>query len=596
MQRVDLFPTHEYQGLKLRPGRPYPFGATVIGNAVNFSVYSRYATSCTLVLFHNREEQPFVEIPFFREFRLGNVFSMMVFALDYENIEYGYRMDGPYCPEEGHRFDKTKILLDPYAKLIVGRDVWGDQPNWDSLYQYRARLVFDDFDWENDLPLETPVNDLIVYEMHVRNFTCGDAAGVKHKGTFARIVEKIPYLKQLGVNCVELMPVHEFDEFENYRPSPVDGHPLYNLWGYSNVGFFAPKAAYASSGRFSMQADELKNMVKQLHTNGIEVILDVVFNHTAEGDQRGPYISYRGIDNKTYYMLTPDGSYFNFSGCGNTLNCNNPNVRDMIVESLRYWVTDYHIDGFRFGDSSKATKGCWPTSRSASPALPTSMHPRDVASRPALISSRRMTDSRSWTSSPITKSTTRQTVRTTATVKTITTAGTAVARALLTMLTSTACATGKSRTPSPYLWSARAYPWCSVATRWATHSRVTTMPTARTTSWHGSTGTTSNAMLTSSATSDLSYVSAGYTRCCATRTTSGIPTTATSAILTSLGTVSGPGSPTAAATTSPRPSCSTDGMPTTTAQREEYESVEGEIVESSNVIDITESAVGSGTE
>ena len=348
MHRVDVFPTHEYQGLKLRRGWPHPFGASGFGNMVNFSVYSRYATDCTLVLFHNHEEEPFVEIPFFKEFRLGNVFSMIVFDLDFENIEYGFRMDGPLCPEEGHRFDKSKILLDPYAKLIVGRDVWGQKPNWDSLYQYRARVVFDDFDWESDVPLETPVNDLIVYEMHVRNFTCGAGSGVKHKGTFAGIVEKIPYLKELGVNCVELMPIHEFDEFENYRPSPVDGHPLYNLWGYSNVGFFAPKAAYAASGRFSMQVDELKNMVKRLHANGIEVILDVVFNHTAEGNEKGPYISYRGIDNKTYYMLMPDGSYFNFSGCGNTLNCNNPNVRDMIVESLRYWVTDYHIDGFRF--------------------------------------------------------------------------------------------------------------------------------------------------------------------------------------------------------------------------------------------------------
>ena len=348
MHRVDLFPTHEYQGLKLRPGRPYPFGAMVVGNMVNFSVYSRYATDCTLVLFHNREEEPFVEIPFFREFRLGNVFSMIIFDLDYENIEYGFRMDGPFLPEEGHRFDKSKILLDPYAKLIVGRDIWGQEPNWDSSYQYRARVVFDDFDWEDDLPLETPVNDLIIYEMHVRNFTCGEASGVKHKGTFAGIVEKIPYLKELGVNCVELMPIHEFDEFENNRISPVDGRRLFNLWGYSNVGFFAPKAAYASTGKFGMQVDELKNMIKRLHANGIEVILDVVFNHTAEGNEQGPYISYRGIDNKTYYMLTPDGHYYNFSGCGNTLNCNNPNVRDMIVESLRYWVVDYHIDGFRF--------------------------------------------------------------------------------------------------------------------------------------------------------------------------------------------------------------------------------------------------------
>ena len=348
MYRVDIFPTHEYKGLKLRPGTPYPFGATVLGNMVNFSVYSRYATECTLVLFHNHEEEPFVEIPFFREFRMGNVFSMIIFDLDYEDIEYGFRMNGPYDPKEGHRFDKSKILLDPYAKLIVGRDVWGQEPNWDSLYPYRARVVLDDFDWEDDLPLETPVNDLVVYEMHVRNFTCGAASGVKHRGTFAGIVEKIPYLKELGVNCVELMPIHEFDEFENARVSPVDGRRLCNLWGYSNVGFFAPKAGYASTGRYGMQVDELKNMVKMLHANGIEVMLDVVFNHTAEGNEQGPTISYRGIDNKTYYMLTPDGAYYNFSGCGNTLNCNNPNVRDMIVDNLRYWVIDYHIDGFRF--------------------------------------------------------------------------------------------------------------------------------------------------------------------------------------------------------------------------------------------------------
>ena len=347
MQRVDLFPTHEYGGYKLRAGRPYPFGATVVGNAVNFSIYSRYATDCTLVLFHNHDKTPFLEIPFFKEFRLGNVFSMMVFDLDYENIEYGYRMDGPFDPRQGHRFDKTKILMDPYAKLIAGRDVWGKEPDWINNYQYRSRVVFDDFDWENDLPLETPVNDLVIYEMHVRNFTCGDKAGVKHPGTFAGIAEKIPYLKELGVNCIELMPIHEFDEFENSRPAP-DGHMLYNAWGYSNVGFFAPKAAYASTGKYSMQVDELKNLIKRLHAEGIEVILDVVFNHTAEGNENGPYISYRGIDNKTYYMLTQDGYYFNFSGCGNTLNCNNPNVRDMIVDSLRYWVTDYHVDGFRF--------------------------------------------------------------------------------------------------------------------------------------------------------------------------------------------------------------------------------------------------------
>ena len=361
MPRIDLFPTHEYHGLKLRPGRPYPFGTTVIGNAVNFSVFSRYATSCTLVLFHNHEKEPFIEIPFLKEFKVGNVYAMMVFDLDFENIEYGYRMDGPYDLAQGHRFDKSKILLDPYAKMIAGRDVWGQLPDWNTPYQYRARVVYDDFDWEDDLPLETPINDLIIYEAHVRNFTCGAASGVKHPGTFAGLVEKIPYLKELGVNCIELMPIHEFDEFEHSRTSPVDGKFLYNVWGYNNVGFFAPKAAYASTGRFGMQVDEFKNLVKQFHTNGIEIFLDVVFNHSAEGTAEGPYISYRGIDNKTYYMLTPDGNYLDFSGCGNTLNCNNPNVREMIVESLRYWVTDYHIDGFRFDLAAilgRDQKGC----------------------------------------------------------------------------------------------------------------------------------------------------------------------------------------------------------------------------------------------
>jgi isoamylase len=348
MERIDLFPTHEFEGFKLKAGRPYPFGATVIGNAVNFSIYSRYATACTLVLFKKHAEKPFAEIPYLREFRLGNVFSMMVFDIDFEDLEYGFRMDGPFDPAQGHRFNKDKVLLDPYAKVIAGRDVWGVKPNWDDIYPYRARVVYDDFDWENDLPLEKPMQDVIIYEMHVRNFTCSETSGVKHKGTFAGIVEKIPYLRKLGVNCVELMPIHEFDEFENYRESPVDGRPLLNLWGYSNVGFFAPKAAYASTGRWGMQTDELKNLIKVLHSNDIEVMLDVVFNHTAEGNENGPYISYRGIDNKTYYMLTPEGYYFNFSGCGNTLNCNNPNVRDMIVDSLRYWVTDYHVDGFRF--------------------------------------------------------------------------------------------------------------------------------------------------------------------------------------------------------------------------------------------------------
>ena len=299
------------------------------------------------------------EIPFPDEFRIGNVFAMVVFGLDYENIEYGFRMDGPYNPQEGHRFDPTKILLDPYAKVIGGRDVWGVQPDWNDIYQHRGRIVFDDFDWESDRPLEIPIEDLIIYETHVRGFTRHPSSGVKHPGTFAGIREKIPYLKELGINCIELMPIFEFDEFENSRMHPETGELLLNYWGYSQVGFFAPKAGYAATGKFSMQVDELKALIQDLHNNGIEVFLDVVFNHTAEGNEHGPTISFRGIDNQTYYMLTPEGYYFNFSGTGNTLNCNNPIVRNMVLDCLRYWAAEYHIDGFRFDLASILGRDPW---------------------------------------------------------------------------------------------------------------------------------------------------------------------------------------------------------------------------------------------
>lgn len=346
--RIDFYPTHEHDGFKLRLGKPYPFGATLVPNGVNFSIFSRNATSCTLVLFEKHADKPLVEIPFRESFRIGNVYCMVVFGLDYENIEYGYRMDGPDDPGMGHRFDPGKILLDPYAKAIGGRDEWGQQPDWDNVFPHRGRLVFEDFDWEDDRALEIPNEDLIIYEAHVRSFTRHESSGVKHPGTYAGIMEKIPYLKELGVNCLELMPVFEFDEFENSKANPVTGETNYNYWGYSTVGFFAPKAGYAATGQFGMQVDELKNMVKQLHKNGIEVMLDVVFNHTAEGNEKGPTISFRGIDNSTYYMLTPEGYYFNFSGCGNTLNCNNPIVRNMVLDCLRYWASEFHIDGFRF--------------------------------------------------------------------------------------------------------------------------------------------------------------------------------------------------------------------------------------------------------
>ena len=369
LQRIDIHPTHSYGGYRMRIGRAFPFGASFVPGGVNFSIYSRFATGCTLVLFEKGEPEPLAEIPFPAEFRIGNVYTMVVFDLGYENIEYGYRMYGPHDPQTGHRFDPSKILMDPYAKVIGGRDVWGKTPDWDDVYQHRARLVYDDFDWEADRPLETPLEDLVIYEMHVRGFTRHASSGVKYPGTFAAIREKIPYLKELGVNCVELMPIFEFDEFENSKTSPVTGEMLYNYWGYSQVGFFAPKAGFAATGRLGMQVDELKTLIKDLHRNGIEVMLDVVFNHTAEGNEQGPTISYRGVDNKSYYMLTPEGYYYNFSGCGNTLNCNNPLVRNMMLDCLRYWAEEYHIDGFRFDLASILSRDPWGAPMSNPPLL-----------------------------------------------------------------------------------------------------------------------------------------------------------------------------------------------------------------------------------
>jgi isoamylase len=346
--RIDFYPTHESQGVRFRRGRPLPFGATIVPNGVNFSVFSSAADACTLVLFNKRATEPFAEIEFPRDFRVGDVYSMIVFELDYEDLEYGFRFSGPWDPGTGLRFDKTKVLCDPYAKVLGGRDVWRAEPNWNDPYQHRARLSFDDFDWEGDTPLEIPTKDLIIYEAHVRGFTASPTSKVSAPGTFAGLREKISYLKQLGINCLELLPIYEFDEWENSRKHPESDELLLNFWGYSTVGFFAPKAGYAATGALGMQVDELKTLIKELHLAGIEVMLDVVFNHTAEGDQRGPYISFRGIDNRTYYILTPEGYYYNFSGCGNTLNCNHPVVRNMVLDCLRYWASEYHIDGFRF--------------------------------------------------------------------------------------------------------------------------------------------------------------------------------------------------------------------------------------------------------
>ncbi len=354
MKRIDSYPTHKIGNLEYRVGYVLPFGATLEDDAINFSIFSKDATSCTLLLYHKGEKEPYVEIPFLDEFRIGNVYAMLVYGLNIDDMEYGYRMDGKNDREKGFLFDKNIPLLDPHAKSVSGRRVWGQEPDPSDPFPYRGRVIMEDFEWEGDTPRQLSQKDLCIYELHVRSFTKDESSGIKRKGTFAGLREKMPYFKDLGINCVELLPIFEFDEFENSRV--VDGKRLYNYWGYSTVNFFSPKAGYAASGVYGMEADELKDVIQTFHQNGIEVILDVVFNHTAEGNEKGPTISYRGIDNRTYYLLTPDGWYYNFSGCGNTMNCNNAVVRGHILDCLRYWVSEYHVDGFRFDLASILTR------------------------------------------------------------------------------------------------------------------------------------------------------------------------------------------------------------------------------------------------
>lgn len=341
-------PTHRHGVFRLRYGHPLPFGVSLVPGGVNFSVFSSNATACTLVLFKKGAQRPFAEIPFPQEFRMGDVFTMIVFDLDPADMEYGYRMEGPFDPHEGHRFDSRRILLDPCARAVSGRNIFKVPPCELDIFPHRGCIPENNFDWEHDRPLDLPVNEMIIYELHVRGFTRHRTSGVEFPGTYEGLREKIPYLQKLGVNCVELMPVFEFDEHENPRSNPETGERLHNYWGYSTLAFRAPKAGFAATGDRGGEVNELKELVKALHSAGIEVILDVVFNHTAEGNAAGPVISFRGLDNKVYYLLSPNGDYLNFSGCGNTLDCNQPVVRDFLMDCLRYWAAEYHVDGFRF--------------------------------------------------------------------------------------------------------------------------------------------------------------------------------------------------------------------------------------------------------
>lgn len=341
---IHLIPMDHIDGFDVRPGFYEVNGATAIPGGVNFTVYSHNATSIELLLFHRQEKEPFAVLPFPDHYRIGNVYSMIVFKLNIEEFEYAYRVDGPYDPKKGLIFDKTRYLLDPYAKAVTGQSQWGDLSALD--HQYKARVVKDDFDWGTSKQPLLPMEDLIIYELHVRGFTKDASSGVLHPGTFEGLMEKLPYLLELGVNVVELMPIFEFDEMQDYRV--VDGKKLYNYWGYNTVSFFAPNTSYTASTEYNREGNELKNLIQVFNQHGIEVYLDVVFNHTAEGDKNGPFFSFKGFDNNIYYLLTPEGDYYNFSGCGNSLNCNHPIVHQMILNCLRYWVTTYRVNGFRF--------------------------------------------------------------------------------------------------------------------------------------------------------------------------------------------------------------------------------------------------------
>lgn len=343
---TSLLPLDVVEGFKIRPGFFRMYGACVASNGVSFTINSHGATRCTLLLFKPQAPKPYARIPFPDSYRIGDTYSMLVYDIKPDEFEYAFSFDGPYEPAKGLLFNEENVLLDPYSRAVTGQRKWGEKPEGGKDFEYRARVVKSSFDWGNIKQLEQPFEDLVIYEIHVRGYTKDKSSGVSAPGTFAGLKDKIPYLKDLGINAVELMPIFEFDEMESARV--VDGVQLYNYWGYNTVSFFAPNTSYAFNEEHNHEGDELKSLIKALKENGIEVILDVVFNHTAEGNEMGPCFSFKGIDNNVYYMLTPDAHYYNFSGCGNVMNCNHPVVRNFIIDCLRHWAIEYRVDGFRF--------------------------------------------------------------------------------------------------------------------------------------------------------------------------------------------------------------------------------------------------------
>ncbi|XP_027340326.1 isoamylase 1, chloroplastic isoform X2 [Abrus precatorius] len=346
-------------------GYPSPFGATARDGGVNFVISSLNALSATLCLFtlsdfHQNKVTEFVALdPLVN--RTGAVWHVFLKG-DFKDMLYGYKFDGKFSPQEGHYYDSSRILLDPYAKAVISRGEYGALGPDGNCWPQMAGMVpsdDDEYDWEGDLPLKYPQKDLVIYEMHVRGFTKHESSNTKFPGTYLGVVEKLDHLKELGVNCIELMPCHEFNELEYFSYNSVQGDHRVNFWGYSTINYFSPMIRYSSAGIRNCGHDcinEIKFLIKEAHKRGIEVIMDVVFNHTAEGNENGPIISFRGVDNSIYYMLAPKGEFYNYSGCGNTFNCNHPVVRQFIVDCLRYWVTEMHVDGFRFDLASIMTR------------------------------------------------------------------------------------------------------------------------------------------------------------------------------------------------------------------------------------------------
>jgi glycogen operon protein len=357
-----------YESIVVEPGRPYPLGATVEtdGGAihgVNFSLFSGGATSVELLLFDDvNDTAPARTIALDpATHRTFAYWHALVRGIGDGQL-YGYRVDGPCIPEKGLRYNRNKLLLDPYARAVAAGEnrsreaAMGADDNVDSAY--RSVVVdLDGYDWEGDHPLQRPMAESVIYEMHVRGLTRHPSSGVACPGTYAGVIERIPYLQELGVTAVELLPVHQIDDQDVLYHNPLTGEPLSNYWGYSTVGYFAPHAAYACHRKARRVADEFRDMVKALHRAGIEVILDVVFNHTAEYDETGPTLMFRGLDNPAYYMLKGNRRYYqDYTGCGHTVKANHSVVRRLIRECLRYWVQEYHVDGFRFDLASALSR------------------------------------------------------------------------------------------------------------------------------------------------------------------------------------------------------------------------------------------------